>query len=71
MKITINTPDDIAALPWAGNYADDAPLFELINEYIRREPDLAKRQQAEVHANWYGCGERVSCEGLDPRDWMF
>ena len=67
-KIEIIEPDDIAALPWAGNFADDAPLFRMVDAYILREPDLAKRQRAEELVNWHGMGKRVKCRpDYDPR----
>jgi hypothetical protein len=65
----IERPDDIADLPWAGNYGDDIPCFKAVEVYIMGEPELAKRQKAEELANWHGCGERVVCPpDFDPRD---
>ena len=65
----IECPDDIARLPWAGNYADDAPLFRAVQEYINREPELKKRQRAAELASWHGCGERITDPAdFDPRE---
>jgi hypothetical protein len=65
----ITRPDDIAHLPWTGNYAEDRNLYQAIEAYIFSEPDLAKRQRADELANWYGCGEKTKCPpGYDPRD---
>ena len=36
----INRPDDIAHLPWTGNYAEDRNLYQAIEAYIFSEPDL-------------------------------
>ena len=65
----IECPDDIARLPWAGNYGADWPLFKAVQEYINREPELKKRQAADELANWYGCGERIASypADYDPR----
>lgn len=64
MKITeISNPEDVAKLPWAGNYADDEVLFTLVDKYINQEPNLLKRQRADQLASIYGCGE--ICE-IDP-----
>lgn len=70
MEIRIDSPEQVAALPWAGNYEDDAPLGRLVADYIKREPELAKRQRAEELLNWHMCGEEVSLVGSaeDPRD---
>lgn len=71
MQISVNSPNDVANLPWAGDFDADAPLAELVNQYIMREPALANRQRADELANWHMCGERVELVGtqLDPRDW--
>jgi hypothetical protein len=64
----IRTPEDIAALPWSGNFADDRELFQAVEDYAFIEPDLAKRRRADELANWYGCGQKVKCPpGYDPR----
>lgn len=60
-EMKINEPADIARLPWVGNFADDAPLFEFCDDYIRSEPDLAKRQRASELASLHGCGEEYEC----------
>jgi hypothetical protein len=64
----IREPEDIAALPWAGNFADDRELFLAVEAYIFIEPDPVKRRRADELANWYGCGEKVRCPlDYDPR----
>lgn len=64
MPVTkVTKPDDVKNLGWAGNYAADAHRFDLVNDYIRQEPDLLKRQQADVYASIYGMG--AYCE-VDP-----
>lgn len=70
MDITINEPDDVAKLPWAGNYADDRALSELVADYYVREPDLAKRQRAAELESLHMCGEPCVVVGTDydPRD---
>lgn len=60
-EMKINEPDDIARLPWRGNFADDAALFEFCDDYIRSEPELAKRQRASELASLHGCGEECTC----------
>jgi hypothetical protein len=63
MLVNIRNPEDIIKLPWAGNYADDAVLFDLVDKYIQNEPELIKRQRADQLASIYGMGEY--CE-IDP-----
>ena len=64
----IKDAEDIAALPWAGNFRDDRELFQAVEDYVYFEPDPAKRRRADELANWYGCGERVKCpHDYDPR----
>lgn len=60
--IKVTCPEDVAKLPWAGNFADDGPLFELVNEYINAEPDRAKRYAADAFASFYGMGEKCPDE---------
>lgn len=70
MGVKIESPADIARLPWAGNFADDEPLFLMIKEYIRREPALAKRQEASELATWHGMGIKEKCPPeYDPREY--
>lgn len=64
-EVTINEPEDIARLPWKGNYGDDAALFELCADYYRREPDLAKRQRGAELESLHGCGEPCVVVGTD------
>jgi hypothetical protein len=59
----IKNPEDIKTLPWLGNYAADAWLFDLIEEFIMKEPDLHRRQLADQLASEYGMG--IECE-IDP-----
>ncbi len=54
--VTVNSPDDVKTLPWKGNWGEDADLYEAVNEYIKREPDLKKRQQADALASECGMG---------------
>jgi hypothetical protein len=59
----VNSPEDVINLGWEGSYGKDAWRFEAVNDYIRREPDKLKRQQADVYASTYGMGQ--PCE-IDP-----
>lgn len=55
----IKAPTDVALLPWAGNYRDDAPLFELVSRYTRNQPDPLKAYEAERLCHWYGMGVKL------------
>ena len=59
MTIKVTSPDDVALLPWAGSYDDDAPLFELVDAYLADEPDSSKRDEAERMATLLGMGETI------------
>lgn len=61
--VKITSPADVAQLPWAGNFEDDAKLFDAVDDYIRREPNLRKRQEADRLASVHGMG--ADCE-IDP-----
>ncbi len=65
----VNSPEDVAMLPWKGNAAGDATNFQLVEDYIRREPDLYKRQLADVLASIIGMGEHTHVDPqYDPKD---
>lgn len=69
MKTSIETPADIADLGWVGNWGADRARFALVRDYIEREPDLRKRQEADRLASLYGCGEYVEIDpAYDPRE---
>lgn len=69
MAFVIKCPDDVKALGWGGNYALDAARFAAIDDYIRTEPDLRKRQEADVLASIHGMGEYCEVDPTyDPRD---
>lgn len=65
MQVKVSTLEDIAKLPWAGNFTDDQPLGDLVTEYIANEPDLVKRQRACELVNLHMCGEVVEVVGTD------
>ena len=56
-QLEISAPEEIARLPWAGNFADDAPLFAAIDRYLAREKNHARRAEAERLASKHGMGE--------------
>ena len=55
----ITSPEQVAQLPWGGNYALDAGLFEAVDRYTRKEPDVMKAYQAERLASKLGMGEEL------------
>lgn len=59
----VTCPEDVINLGWEGNFALDAHKFQLVDDYIINEPDLYKRQLADLYASIYGMG--VQCE-IDP-----
>jgi hypothetical protein len=64
----IKDPEDIAALPWQGNFRADRALFQAIEDFIFAEPDPAKRRRADQLAALHGCGQRTRCLlDYDPR----
>jgi len=67
MITKVTCPEDVAKLPWSGNYADDAPLFDLVNAYIKSESDKAKRYAADAAASLYGMGQE--CPEQIPDDY--
>jgi hypothetical protein len=66
-EIKVTCPEDVAKLPWGGNFADDAALFELVDAYLASEPDRAKRYAADCAASLYGMGEK--CPDEIPADY--
>lgn len=65
----IKSPEDVEKLPWKGNFRDDEPLFDLVNEYLRTEPDPYLAYKAERICNLLGMGielpEEPSEEAID------
>ncbi len=56
-------PEDVPNLGWVGNFKDDHNRFRAVDAYIRAEPDLKKRQEADRLASIHGMGEDP---GIDP-----
>lgn len=56
---------DIPALPWAGNFATDAPLFEAVDAFILSSSDRNVRREAHRLVNLHGCGEIVEVSDAD------
>ncbi len=68
---TVTSPEDVLTLPWRGNYAADAELFEACNRYVREEPDLLKAYAAERHVHKLGCGEELpETPDQETLDWL-
>lgn len=71
MRIAIASLADIRALPWAGNALDDEPLYRLVDDFIRAEPDLGARQEADRLASILGMGEPFEIDpAYDPREYL-
>jgi hypothetical protein len=68
---TVTAPEEVLELPWKGNYAADAELFEAVSRYVRSEPDLQKAYLAERHCHKLGCGEELpEAPDQETLDWL-
>lgn len=71
-KFVVTSVSDIPRLPWRGSFADDEKLFIAVDNYIKREPDLGKRQRANYLASIIGMGEDIftmrDTTGYDPKE---
>lgn len=68
MEVKVRCPEDVLTLPWAGCWEDDVDLYALVQEYIQQEPDLHKRQLADVYASKCGMGQEPEIDpDYDPR----
>lgn len=71
MTIRVTSLADIRALPWAGSIPADEPLYALVDDFIRAEPDLATRQEADRLASVCGMGEDFEIDPTyDPREYL-
>ena len=52
----ITDPEQVASLPWRGNYAGDRHLFDAVERYVRAEANDEKRHRAVYLAQLYGMG---------------
>lgn len=56
----LKTPEDIANLPWGGNYQLDRELWLMVEAFIAKLPEGSQQKhRAEVLASWYICGEHA------------
>jgi hypothetical protein len=52
----IHTPNDIKNLGWIGSFGADRERFQAVSDYIKKEPSLEKRQEANRLSTYYGMG---------------
>lgn len=53
----LTDPDQIAYLPWMGNWADDYPLMQIVDRYIATLTDPAQQQRALFLVDLHMVGE--------------
>lgn len=67
LALMIRSVSDIPALPWAGNFADDRRLSDMVDDFILSTTDREAQKEAIRLVNLHMCGEAVEVddEALD------
>lgn len=65
--ISLTDPEQISKLPWVGNYAADAHLFDKCDAFAHTLSNREQRRRAVYLTTLHGMGidEPISDEGLD------
>lgn len=66
-KLKLETPKDIAKLPWLGNHYSDCELFNRCETFIRGLKNRKQQKEALYQMGLHGMGlkDRVTDEALD------
>lgn len=67
LGLVIRSVEQIPALPWAGNFADDRRLSGMVDDFILSTKDREAQKEAIRLVNLHMCGEAVEVddEALD------